>query len=269
MPSETSTSPLWRYATLTDVGRVRQNNEDAIVILPEQGVAVLADGMGGYNAGEVASALATELVASALAQWLAESCGEIAPEDIARAMHASVASANHAIFEAAHTRAECLGMGTTLVMAVCHGDCVHVGHVGDSRAYLWRGGELTRITRDHSLLQERMDAGLMTPEEAAESGFRGFVTRALGVEDWVQLDVSEMRARTGDVILLCSDGLTDMVDDSRLASLLAQSAELHEAARALVDEANANGGRDNVSVALCRFTGWAKKTGFLSKLQRK
>ena len=261
MPSETSASPLWRYATLTDVGRVRQNNEDAIVILPEQGVAVLADGMGGYNAGEVASALATELVASALAQWLAESCGEIAPEDIARAMHASVASANHAIFEAAHTRAECLGMGTTLVMAVCH--------VGDSRAYLWRGGELTRITRDHSLLQERMDAGLMTPEEAAESGFRGFVTRALGVEDWVQLDVSEMRARTGDVILLCSDGLTDMVDDSRLASLLAQSAELHEAARALVDEANANGGRDNVSVALCRFTGWAKKTGFLSKLQRK
>ena len=116
---------------------------------------------------------------------------------------------------------------------------------------------------------DRMDAGLMTPEEAAESGFRGFVTRAPGVEDWVQLDVSEMRARTGDIILLCSDGLTDMVDDSRLASLLAQSAELHEAARALVDEANANGGRDNVSVALCRFTGRAKKTGFLSKLQRK
>ena len=155
MPSETSASPLWRYATLTDVGRVRQNNKDTIVIHPEQGVTILADGTGGYNAGEVASALATELVASALAQWLAESCSEIAPEDIARAMHASVASANHAIFEAAHTRAECLGMGTTLVMAVCHGDCVHVGHVGDSRAYLWRGGELTRITRDHSLLQKR------------------------------------------------------------------------------------------------------------------
>ena len=269
MSSNTKTGLPWRYATLTDMGRVRQNNEDAIVIHPEQGVAVLADGMGGYNAGEVASALATELVASNLAQWLAESCGEIAPDDIARVMHASVANANLAIFEAAHTRAECFGMGTTLVMAICHGACVHVGHVGDSRAYLWRGGELTRITRDHSVLQERMDAGLMTPEEAAESGFRGFVTRALGVESWVLLDINQVQARAGDVILLCSDGLTDMVDDKRISSLLAQSGELHEAARALVDEANAQGGRDNISVALCRFTGLTKKAGLLSRLQRK
>ena len=260
---------LWSYTSVSDVGRMRQNNEDAIIIHAEQGVVVLADGMGGYNAGEVASALATELVASEMVRWLAESCGDIASEDIANAMRASVLGANNAIFEAAHTRVECLGMGTTLVMAICHDQRVHVGHVGDSRAYLWRGGALKRLTRDHSLLQERMDAGLMTPEEAEQSCFRAFVTRALGVEDWVQVDISEFDARADDIILLCSDGLTDMVDDARLASVLSQRPEIDEAARALVDEANINGGRDNISIALIQFHGPAKKPGLLAKLQRK
>ena len=263
-------SALWHYATLTDVGRMRQNNEDSITVHPEQGVLVLADGMGGYNAGEVASAMATARIGEAMSQVLAQ--GEQAdwgPDHIDEAIQASVRAANRAIFEAAHTHAPYAGMGTTLVMAVCLNERALVGHVGDSRAYLWRGNTLARITRDHSLLQERIDAGLMSEEEAAESLFRGFVTRALGVEDWVQADVGELRVQTGDILLLCSDGLSDMVPDGRIANLLAQSQTLHAAARALVDEANANGGRDNISLALAQYTGAGRKGGLLSKLQGK
>ena len=257
------------FSALTDVGRVRANNEDAVVLVPAHGLVVLADGMGGYNAGEVASALAVELISGELARWLEQAASVAGMRDVRRAMEICVDNANRAIFEAANTDEACAGMGTTLVMAVAHGDILLVGHVGDSRAYLWRAGELLQLTRDHSLLQEQVDIGLITPEEAAVSANRNLVTRALGVEDAVLLDVREVRMEPGDVYLLCSDGLNDMVDDSGIAAVLARPDPLGTLARQLIDMANAAGGRDNVSAALIRAGETPKKSGVLSKLLRK
>lgn len=258
--------PSYRFAALTDVGCVRDNNEDAIVINPAHGIAVLADGMGGYNAGEVASALATELTASEMARWLAEAGDVAGPHDITRAMEICVDNANRAIFDSANTHDEYAGMGTTLVMAVCHGTQLFTGHVGDSRAYRWRADALTQLTRDHSLLQEQLDAGLITPEEAATSGSRNLVTRALGVEDTVLLEVQAFDTQPDDLYLLCSDGLTDMVAEEDIAALLGVPQPLEDMAQALVASANANGGRDNIAVVLIQVVAPPRKAGMLAKL---
>jgi len=242
-------APAYRFVALTDVGRQRANNEDAVLVDPDHGLAVLADGMGGYNAGEVASALAVDLIAAGMVRWLDQAEGGGA-RDVRRAMEICVDDANQAIFEAAHANAAYLGMGTTLVMAVVRGDGAVIGHVGDSRAYRWRAGQLVQLTRDHSLLQEQIDIGLITPAEAAASGNRNLVTRALGVEDTVLLELREVSLAPGDVLLLCSDGLNDMVTDGDIAAVLAVPAPLHAKAQRLLDEANARGGRDNVSVVL-------------------
>ena len=188
----------FEYGALSDVGRVRTNNEDAVMVDAAHGVAVLADGMGGYNAGEVASALAVDLIAGEMARWLHEASPVATLRDVRRAMEICVDNANRAIFDAANTHAAYAGMGTTLAMAGAHGGKFVIGHVGDSRAYRLREGVLEQLTRDHSLLQEQVDIGLITPEEAAASGNRNLVTRALGVEDTALLD-----GREGDV--LCAD----------------------------------------------------------------
>ncbi len=167
-------------------------------------------------------------------------------------MEICVARANQSILRAAQADPQCNGMGTTLVVAVFQGHCLTLGHIGDSRCYRLRGGALARITRDHSLLQEQLDAGLLTPRQAAVATHRNLVTRALGVEEAVQLEVAEHRVEPGDCYLLCSDGLSDMVDDAALAAVLARPASLAECASELVRQANANGGRDNISVLLAR-----------------
>jgi len=259
----------FEYSALTDVGRVRANNEDAVAVDPAHGIVVLADGMGGYNAGEVASALAVEQIGGQLAQWLEQAGPDTTTRDVRRAMEICVDNANRAIFEASNTNAACAGMGSTLVMAAAHGATLVIGHVGDSRAYRWRGGELVQLTRDHSLLQEQIDAGLITHEEAAASSYRSLVTRALGVEDTVLLDVQEASAEPGDVFLLCSDGLSEMVPDADLAAVLGNGEPLDALCRRLVDMANEGGGRDNVSVALIRVPGTLKKTSVIAKLLRK
>ncbi|MDO5624671.1 MAG: Stp1/IreP family PP2C-type Ser/Thr phosphatase [Pseudomonadota bacterium] len=258
------------YSALTDVGRQRSNNEDAIVVDSARGVVVLADGMGGYSAGEVASSLAVNLIAGELARWLDEAARVASVRDVRRAMEICVDNANRAIFDAANTHAAYVGMGTTLVMAVLHGDRLVLGHVGDSRAYRWRAGVLAQLTRDHSLLQEQIDIGLITPEEAAASGNRNLVTRALGVEDTVLLDVQEQPVAPGDMFLLCSDGLNDMLgDDDIAAALAAPEPSLQARAQTLVDQANALGGRDNISVALIHAEESPKKSGVMAKLLRK
>ena len=259
----------FEYGAITDVGRVRANNEDAVTVDAAHGVAVLADGMGGYNAGEVASALAVDLICAEMGRWLAEAAPVASARDVRRAMEICVDNANRTIFDAANTHAAYAGMGTTLAMAVVHGGQFLIGHVGDSRAYRWRGGVLEQLTRDHSLLQEQIDIGLITPEEAAASGNRNLVTRALGVEDTVLLDVREVDIAPGDQLLLCSDGLNDMVRDDEIAAILAGDALPDAKCRALVDLANERGGRDNVSVVIVKAQELPKKSGMMSKLLRK
>ncbi|QTD45577.1 Stp1/IreP family PP2C-type Ser/Thr phosphatase [Ottowia testudinis] len=259
----------FEYSAISDIGRHRANNEDAVMVDAEHGVVVLADGMGGYNAGEVASALAVDLIAGELGRWLKEAASVASMRDVRRAMEICVDNANRAIFDAAHTHEAYAGMGTTLVMGALHQGVLVIGHVGDSRAYRWRGGVLAQLTRDHSLLQEQVDIGLITPEEAAASGNRNLVTRALGVEDTVLLDLQEVDVAWGDVFLLCSDGLNDMLSDEDIAAVLAAGEPLEQTTQRLIDLANQRGGRDNVSVIMVKAHEPPKKTGVMSKLLRK
>jgi PPM family protein phosphatase len=242
---------------LMDAGRARSNNEDSVVVDSDTGVAVLADGMGGYNAGEVASNMATQFIHTEMSRWLREATQLASDADVRRAMDICVENANREIFDAANNNPQYAGMGTTLVVAVFREGRLLLGHVGDSRCYRFRAGKLQQITRDHSLLQEQMDAGLITPEQAAFSMNKNLVTRAVGVEDTVLLESHQHDIQDGDLYLLCSDGLSDMVDDIELADLLQKVDSLPETAQALVSAANEAGGRDNISVILARARGGA------------
>jgi PPM family protein phosphatase len=235
-----------------DPGRARSNNEDAVATDEGVGLVVLADGMGGYNAGEVASNMATTFIRTELGRWLREANSQASDTEVKRAMDICVDNANRAIFEAANANPQYAGMGTTLVVAVFRAQQVMVGHVGDSRCYRLRGGRLQQVTRDHSLLQEQIDAGLITPEQAAFSANKNLVTRAVGVEDTVLMETHQYDLLPGDLFLLCSDGLSDMLDDAAIQQLLLSSDSLETACRMLVDGANDAGGKDNISVILVR-----------------
>jgi len=240
-----------------DTGRARTNNEDSVAVDEANALAVLADGMGGYNAGEVASSMATSFIRNELGRWLAEAATRASDVEVRRAMDICVDNANRAIFNAANANPQYSGMGTTLVVAVFREGQLRLGHVGDSRAYRWRGGHLSQITRDHSLLQEQIDAGLITPEQAAFSSNKNLVTRAVGVEDTLLLETHLHEIQAGDVYLLCSDGLSDMIDDSNMARVLHDNESLPAAGQALIDAANEAGGRDNIAVILVRVAGGA------------
>ncbi len=176
------------FHSALDAGRARSNNEDSVAVDEAAGLAVLADGMGGYNAGEVASHMLTSFVSTELGRWLREASGQASDLDVRRAMDICVDNANRAIFNASNANPQYAGMGTTLVLAVFRENRLLVGHVGDSRCYRLRAGRLQQITRDHSLLQEQIDAGLITAEQAAFSANKNLVTRAVGVEDTVLLE---------------------------------------------------------------------------------
>ncbi|MBT9489077.1 MAG: Stp1/IreP family PP2C-type Ser/Thr phosphatase [Rubrivivax sp.] len=238
-----------------DAGRARSNNEDSVAIDADTSLAVLADGMGGYNAGEVASNMATSFIRSELGRWLREASAQASDQDVRRAMDICVDNANRAIFNAANANPQYAGMGTTLVVAVFRDGRLLVGHVGDSRAYRLRAGRLQQITRDHSLLQEQIDAGLITPEQAAFSANKNLVTRAVGVEDTVLLETHQHEVLPGDLYLLCSDGLSDMLDDGAIAQVLQAHEGLDAGCKALIEAANDAGGKDNISVILVRAAG--------------
>jgi protein phosphatase len=240
------------FFSAVDVGRCRSNNEDAVAIDEELALAVLADGMGGYNAGEVASELATSRIHSLYGAWLRRHGRQAANAELLRALDACVLETNRAIYDAGSADPSCAGMGTTLVVALLRDDRLLVGHVGDSRAYRLRGATLQQITHDHSVMQEQIDAGLISAEQAAISGRRNLVTRALGVEDSVRLEAHLHEVEPGDIYLLCSDGLSDMLEDDAIARLLLRHDGLADAGRALVDAANQAGGRDNISLILVR-----------------
>ncbi len=263
-------SSVLEISSKSDAGRVRSHNEDSIAFDAETGFAVLADGMGGYNAGEVASGIAVTLIATGLKGQLAQA-GKLDVRARETLLKEQVLAANNAIMQAAQKRPECEGMGTTVVAALFREGKVSVAHLGDSRLYRLREGKLDLLTRDHSLLQEQLDQGMLTPEEAKTSHHRNIVTRALGVERDAVAEVGTFDALSGDIFLLCSDGLNDMLEDEEIG-LTVQTLESNVklAADQLVDLANENGGRDNVSVILVKVKeGFEARQGLLSKLFRK
>lgn len=242
--------------TDTDTGRVREHNEDAIGADCEIGLYVLADGMGGYNAGEVASGIAVRTIVNMVREaYLAyplegidRETGLMRPSIMLRD---AVQRANKIIHQTAKTQAHCEGMGTTVVAALFYNDRIITAHVGDSRLYRLRNGQIQQLTADHSLLQELVDRGIYSRAEAERATSKNFVTRALGVEMMVSVDVREHLAHPGDRYLMCSDGLSDMVPDEEMLLLATHfGADLQAIGQTLVTRANDHGGRDNISVAL-------------------
>ena len=257
----------------TDTGRVREHNEDSIGQDPELGLLVLADGMGGLKAGEVASAMAVEVVTRELVDVLRSLDPGQGDDDTGYALESlavgrAVVRANETIFQVAQIQPQCAGMGTTLVVLLFYDDRLTVAHVGDSRMYRLRDGEFEQITLDHSLVQELVNRGFYTPEEAREATHKNIVTRALGIGEDVEYDLLEEVALPGDTFLLCSDGLNDMVDDPTIRAILLENQDnLDAAVDRLVGAANDNGGRDNVSVLLARVDRpFPVKSGWLSRL---
>lgn len=228
---------------------MRDGNEDCIGTDPDIGLAVLADGMGGHLAGEVASRMAVDIVFRHVAG--VHKAGSWADGSAAETIADAIRAANVAIYETAREKPECAGMGSTIVVALFADDRMWVGHVGDSRLYRLRAGALSQLTQDHSVIQELVNRGLYTLEEARQTVAKNLVTRALGVEAGILPDISMQITQPGDLYLLCSDGLNEVLTDTEIAAALSSSAaELETTARRLVDLANERGGPDNISVIL-------------------
>src|SRR3954471_6515972 len=249
MPTLSTTAPHCEIASRTDPGRVRSANEDAVPSAATLALAILADGMGGYAAGEVASRMAVDEIFDELASALPHLQAEPVSTDRAglhEDMRFAAARANSSIIAAARREPDFEGMGSTLVVAVLMHDRFTVAHLGDSRAYRFRAGELEQLTRDHCWVDEQIAMGALSVDAVLDARFRNIVTRALGIEDEIELEVHDHDALVGDIFLLCSDGLTDMLDDPAIAAHFTVARPLAETASALVDAANEAGGRDNV-----------------------
>jgi len=262
-----------KFAEITDTGKVREHNEDAIGSNPEVGLMVLADGMGGYNAGEVASGIAVQTITELASEGAnREERNEVDPHTgMMRqtiVLRDAVARANKIIFQTAQSQTHCEGMGTTLVAAAFFDDKVSIAHVGDSRAYRLRDERFEQLTLDHSLLQELVDRGFYSEEEAQRSTNRNYVTRALGVEPTVDVEVQEFDVTPGDIYLLCSDGLPDMVEDEDIHLTISTfNASLDVVGQQLVQLTNDHGGRDNVSVMLAQvIEAFPARRGILQKI---
>jgi serine/threonine protein phosphatase PrpC len=248
----------------TDVGLKRAHNEDAFLLLPEEQLYCVADGMGGHASGEVASRLAVEELAEFFrltgrdeeATWPWREDPARRPDE--NRLLTAVKLANLRIFERAGSDERLRGMGTTLVCAHFEraGGAVVVGHVGDSRAYLWRGGSLRQVTEDHSLLNDYLKARRLTPEEIESFPHKNVIVRALGMKETVEVDLVRLPVEEGDVLLLCCDGLSGMVSDEQVGELIRQHlGDLKAAAQALVDAANEAGGVDNITCVLVQVHG--------------
>ena len=244
----------------SDVGRVRSHNEDSTAVDVGLGLAMVADGMGGHRGGEVASAMAVKSIHDQLHAELRDLVrGQVEPESgyahESLVLRDAVARANERIYRASAHEPQHQGMGTTVVALLFHNDRVSIAHVGDSRAYRLRGGRLERLTSDHTLVQELVDRGTHTPQEARACVNRNLLTRALGIAAKTDVDMAEWAVEVGDVYLLCSDGLHNMLPDAEISELLTDGEEpLATKASRLVERANDSGGEDNVSVVLVRVT---------------
>jgi PPM family protein phosphatase len=247
--------PKALFVARTDPGLIRKNNEDAVAISPHYGLAILADGMGGHNAGEVASAIAVEVTRKVLEQCLQS----IEQDDGARSQAGNlqhsilkaIERANAEVIQAAQNEPRYRGMGTTLVLALLQPGTITIAHVGDSRAYRFRRNQLVQLTRDHSLLQEQIDAGLQNAQSARFSHNKNVLTRAVGIDYLFKVEIHEYPTEPGDLYLLCSDGLSDMLTAAEIRAILMRlGANPDLASAVLINSANGNGGHDNVSVIL-------------------
>ncbi|MEX2132276.1 MAG: Stp1/IreP family PP2C-type Ser/Thr phosphatase [Pseudohongiellaceae bacterium] len=247
-------STALEIAGYSDPGLAREHNEDCIGFDSSRGIAILADGMGGHQAGEVASRMAVDdLLYSLSEQMRADSRSFSAPAQMFELVCSTIAVSNRRIYEAAEANSGQTGMGTTIIAAVLQGKYLYAGHVGDSRLYLFREGKLRRITRDHSLIQDLIDKGFYTEDEARGAAISHVVTRALGTTAEVEVDLIQQATCHEDVFLLCSDGLTDMLDDRQIEEVLLENcSSLESSARNLIKVANFQGGKDNISVILMR-----------------
>jgi len=244
-------------AARTDVGRKRQGNEDSLCVAPDLGLYVVADGMGGHAAGEVASRLAVDTIREWMEKYLGGADLAILGQPIATGSReaafllSSIQVANRMIFDAAQGRREYRGMGTTLVSVLAVNDNVALAHVGDSRIYRIRDDRIVQLSRDHSVVQQQVDRGILSAEEAHESQYRHLITRALGLKESVEVDLTEEPVLPGDILLLCSDGLSDLLEDEEILAIVKEHADdLEKACQALVDRANYKGGDDNITALL-------------------
>lgn len=242
----------------TDVGMVRSHNEDAVATDTSLGLAVIADGMGGFRAGEVASGMAISVIMSEMKDVLDRHVSlELDPQtgqsEAQKLLRHCIARANTSIYQISRSQPQYSGMGTTLVVALFHDNKVIVAHIGDSRLYRLRDDDFQQLTKDHSLVQEQLDIGMIMPEQARLSTNKSLVTRALGIEATVEPELYDYDTDEGDIYLLCSDGLSDMVSAEDIGMTLQTSgADIRLCARQLVQMANDRGGRDNVSLILVR-----------------
>jgi serine/threonine protein phosphatase PrpC len=262
------------HVEVTDVGKVRDHNEDAIGAQPDIGLWVLADGMGGYNAGEVASGIAVKTIID----LVTKACKTEKRSEIESGtgymrqtivLRDAIHRANKVINQTAQSQPQCEGMGTTLVASLFYDNKVSIAHVGDSRMYRLRDNRFEQITMDHSLLQELVDRGFYSQEEAQRSTNRNYVTRALGVEANVEVEVQEIDVQKGDYFLMCSDGLPDMVEDEDIHLTISTfSNDVRTVGEQLIKLTNDNGGRDNVSVVLVRVAeSFPAEAGILRKFR--
>jgi serine/threonine protein phosphatase PrpC len=258
---------------MTDTGKVRQKNEDTIGYDSALGLVVLADGMGGHRGGDFDSIITVDVIIDNIQQQLPittsgkiDTTSGFALESIC--LRNAVEFANKQVFDKAEANPKHKGMGTTVVALLFHNSTLSLAHIGDSRCYRLRGNKLEQITKDHSLLQELIDRGFYTREEAQKSGNRNLVTRALGVDPSVTVDLLEDIVLRKDIYLLCSDGLTDLVEDDDICLTITKfSDNLEEAAKQLITKANQKGGKDNISVMLCRVDeDFAIRKGWFTKM---
>ncbi len=248
------------YQAISDVGRKRKGNEDSLFLNPEQKLFVVADGMGGHAAGEVASKVAVDAVNEFVC--LTSGDEEITwpfglDESISydgNRLKTAIRHANRKVLEATREKAEYEGMATTVAAVLVDGDAANLGHVGDSRIYLFSEGVFTQLTSDHSWVNEQIQSGVISADQARSHPLRNVVTRALGGKADLAVDMQTRRMKAGDILLLCSDGLTAMVPDEDIARVLEEAkGAIEKAARDLVAEANAHGGEDNITVVLLKF----------------
>ncbi len=262
-----------RCVGATDTGRVREHNEDTIGTDADVGLVVLADGMGGYKSGEVASGIAVRTLLGLIKEAVERQDLTVTDPEIGLSrpgilLRDAIHRANKIIYQTARTQPNCEGMGTTVVAGLFFDDKLTIAHVGDSRMYRLRDNKLEQVTQDHSLMQELVSRGFYTPEEAARAAAKNFVTRALGVEPNVEVEVTEIPVVKDDLFLLCSDGLSDMVEDDDIQLTISTfGANLETLAKQLVLLSNENGGRDNISVVLARvLEGFPARRGMMDRL---
>lgn len=247
----------------TDQGLVRENNEDSFYLDEKLGLLVVADGMGGHASGETASKLAVGV----LCDYFQENRPVISDynssySETTNKLNASINLANQAVLEAAQSSSELNGMGTTIAAVLLEGNQLSIAHIGDSRVYLVRSGHIEQLTDDHSIVQEQVRRELITKEEAAQSQMKNILTRALGIHEETKADLGELTVFHGDILLLCSDGLYNMVSDERMLAIIACAGNADAACDDLINAANENGGKDNISVVL----GYIKKEKWYSAL---